>query len=150
MRLLLACGVFLLSGCGLSWNYAGSEIDLYDGTTRSDDDVAIIDQGLGCWSCVTLIRYAGKTEAIYKKPKEGADTFDYPNKFKLLAGLYEIRIEYRGRKSTLAVHAGSVDLQPGRIYLVRNDTCILLCLRYRSFVWMEDAENGEILLGRRM
>jgi hypothetical protein len=143
--------VFLLTGCGLHWNYAGPEVDLYDGPTLNDEDVAIIDQGLGCWRCVTWIRYAGKTEKIYEIPKnKGATTFDYPNKIRLLPGLYEMRISYRGRKSTLAVHAGSVDLQPGRIYLVRNDTCILLCLRYRSFVWMEDADNGEILLGRRM
>ena len=151
-RSVLILATLCVSGCGLYWNHAGPELSAYDGTPRPENEVAIIDQGAGCWSCVTWIN--SESKKIYSAPSGAANTFDFPNKIMLLPGTYYISLRHRGRKSTTALAVGEVNLLAGRTYNVEEDTCFpIFCWShpgYTSFVWMEDADTGEVVLGKRM
>jgi len=144
---------FLLSGCGVYWNHWGPELELYEGATRTNQELATIDQGSGCWGCVKTIKRIGEEYPIYTPPANEPWALNYPNKLKLLPGEYEIAISARSRKSTTASYTGRVNLKSGHTYHVLKDVCFGLCFTvpsYTTFVWIEDSATGEVLLGTKM
>ncbi len=139
--------ILLLSGCGLYWNQFGPELHLYDGPKREAHEVATIDQGLGCSDCVEIIRRFDQKAPIYvmspSRYRPAGSQFDRPNKFIVLSGKYEVTLRY----SSWAFWTSDVDLQPGHTYQVLND---ITSDFNKAFVWMEDADTGEVLLGEKM
>jgi len=137
----------LLSGCGLYWDQFGPEVRLYDGPERGAREVATIDQGAGCYTCVESIRRFEEKDPIYSVNPPGWEPvgsgLNRPNKIIVLAGKYLVTLRY----TNAADSTGYVDLKPGHTYRVLNDT---FSDSDKSVVWMEDAESGEVLLGGKM
>ena len=140
--------ILLLPGCGLYWDQFGRELHLYDGP-REAHEVATIDQGLGCSACVRTIRRFDQKDPIYVLPptryRPAGAQFDRPNKIIVLPGIYEINLGFTGAP----LWVGYVELQPGRTYEVLNKLFSGVTST-KTFVWMEDAETGEVLLGEKM
>ena len=67
----------------------------------------------------------------------------WPNKIIVLPGKYLVTLSF----SSAAGSTGYVDLQPGHTYQVLND---IFSGVNKAFVWMEDADTGEVLLGEKM
>ncbi len=63
--------ILLLSGCGLYWNQFGPELHLYDGPKREAHEVATIDQGAGCYTCVKYIRRFDQKDPTYTHSTSG-------------------------------------------------------------------------------
>ncbi len=140
-RIALTFAILFLSGC------VGPELHLYDGPKREDHEVATIDPGWGCYGCVTEIKRFDQPYPIYTPSQK------IPNKITVLPGKYMVTLRHRARKSTTARWKGYVDLQPGHTYHVLRDVCFGFCFTvpsYTTFVWMEDADTGEVLLGTKM
>ena len=139
--------ILLLSGCGLYWNQFGPELHLYDGPKREAHEVATIDQGAGCYTCVKYIRRFDQKDPTYTVPPPGWEPagsgLNRPNKISVLPGKYLVTLSYE----TAAESTGYVDLQPGHTYQVLND---IFTDFNKAFVWMEDADTGEVLLGEKM
>ena len=139
--------ILLLSGCGLYWNQFGPELHLYDGPKREAHEVATIDQGARCYSCVESIRRFDQKDPIYTVSlpewEPAGSGLNRPNKIIVLPGKYEVTLSF----SDATGSTGYVDLQPGRTYQVLNDISSDF---NKSFVWMKDADTGEVLLGRKM
>lgn len=149
--------VSLLAGCGLYWDQFGPELQLYDGPKRGAHEIATIDQGAGCYTCVQSIRRFDQKDPIYVVSQPGWEPagsgLNRPNKFMLLPGKYLVTLSYSHAKES----TGYVDLQAGHVYLVLNDIFSDFEIRGvervqppdKAFVWMEDANTGEILLGEK-
>ncbi len=139
--------ILLLSGCALYWNQFGPELHLYDGPKRDANEVATIDQGLGCYTCVEYIRRFDQEDPIYTVSQQGWEPagsgLNRPNRISVLPGKYEVTLRYE----TLVHWTGYIDLQPGHTYQVLND---ILTDFNKAFVWMEDSDTGEVLLGEKM
>ncbi len=137
--------ILLLSGCGLYWNQFGPELHLYDGP-REAHEVATIDQGARCYTCVEFIRRFDQKDPIYTVSSPGWEPVGSglirPNKIIVLPGKYLVTLSF----SNAAGSTGYVDLQPGHTYQVLNDFSSDFD---KAFVWMEDAETGEVLLGTK-
>jgi hypothetical protein len=135
-----------LSGCGLYWNQFGPELRLYDGPKREIHEVATIDQGSGCYTCVESIRHFDEKAPIYTVSDPGWEPagsgLNRPNKISVLPGKYLLTLGF----SNAAESTGYVDLKPGHTYLVQKDFSSDFD---KAFVWMEDAETGEVLLGTK-
>lgn len=138
--------ILLSSGCGLYWNQFGPELHVYDGPKREAHEVATIDQGEGCYSCVESIRRFDQKDPIYAVSSPGWEPIgsglNRPNKIILLPGKYILTLSF----SNAAGSTGDVDLQPGHTYQVLKDFSSDF---NKAFVWMEDAETGEVLLGTK-
>lgn len=136
----------LLPGCGLYWNQFGPELHLYDGPTREAHEVATIDQGSGCYTCVESIRRFDQEDPAYTVTQAGwepaGSVLSRPNKIIVLPGRYEVALSF----SDAIGSTGYVDLQSGHSYQVRKDFSSDFS---KAFVWMEDAETGEVLLGEK-
>jgi hypothetical protein len=149
----LTFAILFLSGCGLYWNYFGPELQLYDGPKRQVQEVATIDQGIGCWTCVRLITSSDQKDSIYTlSPEAEASVTSQPNKISLLPGQYEVSILYRGPKNSRGQWTGKVDLRAGHTYRVLNDysSGLFSGSGYpTAFVWMEDADTGDVVLGKK-
>ena len=146
-RLPFFLAVFsFLPGCGLYWNQFGPEVHLYDGPKREAHEVATIDQGLGCYTCVELIRRLDQKDPTYTVSSQGWEPagsgLNHPNRISVLPGKYEVTLRYE----TLEHWTGYVDLQRGHTYQVLAD----FLPSNEVSLWMEDAETGEVLLGKRM
>ena len=145
----LIFAILFLSGCEIYRNHLGPEIRLYEGAKREDHEVAIIDQGSTCATCVQMIERIDQTDKIlspiYKlsyEPNFWGDSVGAPNKFKVLPGQYKMTIGVlEGR--TGPRWTGYVDLKPGHTYHVLHDNF------GQGGIWMEDADTGEVLLGIR-
>ena len=139
--------ILLLSGCGLYWNQLGSELHLYDGP-REAHEVATIDQGLGCSDCVQTIWRFDQDDPVYvispPRYRPAGSQFDRPNKFIVLPGKYLVTLSF----TNAAGSTGYVDLQPGHTYEVLN-RIFTGFTSTKTFVWMEDAETGEVVLGSK-
>ncbi len=139
--------ILLLSGCGLYWDQFGPDLHLYDGPKREAHEVATIDQGAGCYTCVTYIRHSDEKDPTYTVSPPGWEPvgsgLNRPNKIIVLPGKYLVTLSYE----TAAESTGYVDLQPGHTYQVLNE---IFTDFNKAFVWMEDAETGEVLLGEKM
>jgi hypothetical protein len=135
---------FLLSGCGLYWNTLGPELHLYDGPKRGAHEVATIDQGAGCYTCVESIGRFDQKNPIYTASSPGWEPagsgLGRPNKIIVLPGKYLVTLSF----SDATGSTGYIDLEPGHTYQVLND---ITSDFNKAFVWMEDAETGEVLLG---
>lgn len=138
--------ILFLSGCGLYWNQFGPELQLYDGPKREAHEVATIDQGAGCYTCVESIKRFDQEIPIYTASSPGWEPLgsglNRPNKIIVLPGKYLVTLGF----SNAAGSTGYVDLQPGHTYLVLNG---VFSASDKAFVWMEDAETGEVLLGTK-
>ena len=139
--------ILLLSGCALYWNQFGPEVHLYDGSKREAHEVATIDQGAGCYTCVEFIRRFDQKDPIYTVSSPGWEPVGSglirPNKIIVLPGKYLVTLSF----SNAAGSTGYVDLQPGHTYQVLNDFSSDFD---KAFVWMEDADTGEVLLGEKI
>jgi hypothetical protein len=139
--------ILLLSGCGLYWNQFGPELHLYDGPKREAHEVATIDQGARCYTCVKIIRRFDQEDPIYTVSAPGWEPagsgLNRPNKIAVLPGKYLVTLSF----SNAAGSTGYVDLLPGHTYQVLNEISSDFD---RASVWMEDAETGEVLLGEKM
>ncbi len=139
--------ILLLSGCGLYWNQFGPELHLYDGPKREAHEVATIDQGARCYTCVKIIRRFDQEDPIYTVSAPGWEPagsgLNRPNKIAVLPGKYLVTLSF----SNAAGSTGYVDLLPGHTYQVLNDISSDFD---KASVWMEDAETGEVLLGEKM
>ena len=139
--------IVLLSGCGLYWNQFGPELHLYDGPKREAHEVATIDQGAGCYTCVEYIRRFDQKDPTYTVSSPGWEPvgsgLNRPNKIIVLPGKYLITLGF----SNEAGSTGYVDLQPGHTYQVLIDISSVFD---KAFVWMEDADTGDVLLGEKM
>ena len=139
--------ILLLSGCGLYWNQFGPELHLYDGPKREAHEVATIDQGARCYTCVKIIRRFDQEDPIYTVPAPGWEPagsgLNRPNKIAVLPGKYLVTLSF----SNAAGSTGYVDLLPGHTYQVLNEISSDFD---RASVWMEDAKTGEVLLGEKM
>ncbi len=139
--------ILLLSSCGLYWNQFGPELHLYDGPKREAHEVATIDQGARCYTCVEIIRRFDQEVPIYTVSSPGWEPAGYglnrPNKIAVLPGKYLVTLSF----SNAAGSTGYVDLLPGHTYQVLNDISSDFD---KASVWMEDAETGEVLLGEKM
>lgn len=137
----------LLSGCALYWDQFGSELHLYNGPKRGAHEVATIDQGTGCYTCVQSIWRFDQTDPIYTVSPPGWEPagsgLNRPNKIFVLPGKYLVTLSF----SNAAASTGYVELQPGHIYQVLND---IYSDSNKTFVWMQDADTGEVLLGEKM
>lgn len=136
-----------LSGCGLYWDQLGPELHLYDGPKRDVHAVAILDQGAGCYTCVETIRRFDQKDPIYTVSPPGWEPagsgLNRPNKIIVLPGRYVVTLGFGDAPRS----TGDVDLQPGHTYRVLND---IFSGSDKTFVWMEDAETGEVLLGGKL
>ena len=139
--------ISLLPGCGLYWNEFGPELHLYDGPKREGHEVATIDQGAGCYTCVESIRRFDQKDPIYTVSPQGWEPvgsgLTRPNKIIVSPGKYYVTLAFGDAPRS----TGYVELQPGHTYQVLND---IFSGSEKAFVWMEDADTGEILLGEKM
>lgn len=139
--------IMFLSGCSLYWNQFGPEVRLYDGPTREAHEVATIDQGAGCYTCVKSIRRFDQKDPIYTVSPQGWEPagsgLNRPNKIIVLPGKYVVTLSFSGAAGS----TGYVDLQPGHTYQVLNN---IFSGFNKAFVWMQDADTGEVLLGEKM
>ncbi len=139
--------ILFLSGCGLYWNQFGPELQLYDGPAREAHEVATIDQGARCYTCVESIRRFDQKDPIYTVSPPGWEPagsgLNRPNKIIVLPGKYVVTLSF----SDAVGSTGYVELQPGHTYQVLNDISSDFS---KTFVWMEDADTGEVLLGEKM
>lgn len=137
--------ILLLSGCGLYWNQFGPEVHLYDGPKREATEVAIIDQGSGCYTCLESITRSDQEDPIYTVSPQGWEPagsgLNRPNKIIVLPGKYLVTLRFSGAGGS----TGYVDLQPGHTYQVLNH----FFPHNKTFLWMEDADTGEVLLGTK-
>lgn len=140
-------GILLLSSCALYWNQFGPELHLYDGPKRKADEVATIDQGVGCYTCVESIRRSDQKDPLYAVSTPGWEPvgsgLNRPNKIFLPPGKYLITLRF----GIAAGSTGHVELQPGHTYQVLNDMSSDFV--DKAFVWMEDSETGKVLLGEK-
>jgi hypothetical protein len=90
---------------------------------------------------VEIIRRFDQKAPVYvispPRYRPAGSQFDRPNKFIVLPGKYEVTLRYGS--------TGDVDLQPGHTYRVQYDFWDL----NTAYLWMEDAETGEVVLGRK-
>ncbi len=143
--LVLAATMFL-TGCA-----PGSTLDLFDGPQREDEVVATIVPMGGCKWCVKEIRPAAAQTPIYTFPVREVFFFnpDVPGKFRVPPGRYKLTLyEPGGGGRDAAKWAGYVDLNYGHSYHVHRYFCIL-CWSDVTWIWMEEAITGEVLLGFR-
>ncbi len=138
--------ILLLSGCGLYWDQFGPDLHLYDGPKREAHEVATIDQGAGCYTCVEFIRRFDQKDPIYTVSLPGWEPvgsgLNQPNKIIVLPGKYLVTLGFSNAPGS----TGYVDLQPGHTYQVLNDFSSDFD---KAFVWMEDVETGDVLLGKK-
>ncbi len=142
----------LLSACQPTYT-----LELYDGLQREDTDVATIVPLRGCLHCVRWLQLTGKQNTIYTYPvKESPfDTPAVPGKFRVPPGRYEVQIGARRGKTAGAYWVGEVDLEPGHTYQVKTEDCGVICWGTfaglsQTWVWMEEAADGDVLLGLRI
>ena len=138
--------VTLLSACALYWDQFGPEVHLYEGPKRDASEVAVIDQGAGCYTCVASIKRLDQKDPLYAASDPGWEPagsgLNRPNKIFVLPGKYLVTLHFTDAPETI----GTVDLQPGHTYLVQND---VFTDGQKASVWMEDGDSGTIILGEK-
>lgn len=148
LRLLFfLAAILLLPACAVYWDEFGPELHLYDGPKRKADEVAVIDQGAGCYTCVESIRRFDEEKPIYTVSSPGWEPvgsgLDRPNKIIVLPGRYLVVLRFSNADGP----TGYVNFQAGHTYQVLND---IFSGADKALVWMEDADTGEVLLGEKM
>ena len=131
-----------MTGCA-----ARPTLDLYDGPQRGDKFVATIVIEGQCWDCVKLIRLAAAQSPIYKSLLREY-TPEVPGKFRVPPGRYELDLYgWLKTRKYAARWRGYVDLKSGYTYHVDIGRS---WPSYRTYLWMEEAVTGEVLLGSRV
>ena len=153
MRVGIFFVALMLSGCGLYWNYAGSEVDAYEGPMPQTKFVLRKSLEVG-HKVLVLIRLPETGDVIYGESDADHEFHLGANKIKLLPGKYFIRIADQVTSTGSGAASGNVELIAGRTYYVDSDACIgfaeYWCDKPRvTYVWMEDSMTGEVVLGER-
>lgn len=150
---LLISILLSLSGCALA---PGSTFEADPSRKYNDQELAIIEANSRCRSCIQSIFDVKKGELIYDVSGFGPPynfwtsipNEKYATKFRLMPGKYTLSLRYRGHDLIASVWEETVQLRKGNKYVVDGTGCYFTP-RSQSFVWLENKNNKDVVMGKK-